>query len=261
MRAACLHEKPSIERALRRDIWLHLYELGDLDEFFWPYTTWYGPESQTDGPIVLLYTGVPLPNLIALDSSPGSRMPELLRAVLHLLPARFYSHLSKGLRSVFEADYRIESHGHYLKMGLRKRERLEGINVSEVVPLTARDLAALNRLYQDSYPEHWFDQRMLETGCYFGIRQREELVSVAGIHVFSPGYRVAVLGNVTTRTDCRGQGLGRRTCARLCMHLVDRVDHIGLNVSASNAAAIRIYEGLGFEVVGEYDESMHTLKR
>jgi len=31
-------------RALRRDAELRIYSLGDLDDFFWPATTWYGWE-------------------------------------------------------------------------------------------------------------------------------------------------------------------------------------------------------------------------
>ena len=34
-------DRETIERFLRNDIGLHLYELGDLDDFFWPRTMWY----------------------------------------------------------------------------------------------------------------------------------------------------------------------------------------------------------------------------
>ena len=37
----CLHEREPIAAFCRRDIALHLYTIGDLDPFFWPYTTWY----------------------------------------------------------------------------------------------------------------------------------------------------------------------------------------------------------------------------
>jgi hypothetical protein len=36
-----LHDKATIERVLRRNVYLHLYSIGDLDDFFWPYTVWY----------------------------------------------------------------------------------------------------------------------------------------------------------------------------------------------------------------------------
>ena len=42
MIAECLHDREQIERFLRRDPGLHIYGLGDLDDRFWPFTTWYG---------------------------------------------------------------------------------------------------------------------------------------------------------------------------------------------------------------------------
>jgi hypothetical protein len=41
MAAVCLHDKEEIAAFLRRNTFLHLYEIGDLDDFFWQYTTWY----------------------------------------------------------------------------------------------------------------------------------------------------------------------------------------------------------------------------
>ena len=35
-------DKAAIEAFLRRDVSLHAYSIGDLDDFFWPYTSWYG---------------------------------------------------------------------------------------------------------------------------------------------------------------------------------------------------------------------------
>jgi len=82
------------------------------------------------------------------------------------------------------------------------------------------------------------------------------LVSVAGVHVYSPRYRVGVVGNVTTHPAYRGKGLGTAVCARLCKELLQTVDHIGLNVKADNIPAIASYKRLGFEVVGEYEEAL-----
>jgi predicted GNAT family acetyltransferase len=82
------------------------------------------------------------------------------------------------------------------------------------------------------------------------------LVSVAGVHVYSPRYKVGVVGNVTTHPAYRGKGLGTAVCARLCRELLKTVEHIGLNVKADNASAIASYKRLGFEVVGEYEEGL-----
>ena len=40
-RTICLHDKGQIEAFLRRNVFLHSYSVGDLDDRFWPHTTWY----------------------------------------------------------------------------------------------------------------------------------------------------------------------------------------------------------------------------
>jgi RimJ/RimL family protein N-acetyltransferase len=149
-------------------------------------------------------------------------------------------------------------------MILAHPERLELVDASipdasirsagKVTRLEAADLPALQALYEASYPGNWFDPRMLETGCYYGFRSGMEILSVAGIHVYSPSYRVAALGNITTHPAHRGRGLCISVTARLCHVLLQEMDFIGLNVKADNAAAIHCYEKLGFERAGEYEE-------
>ncbi len=139
-------------------------------------------------------------------------------------------------------------------MALIYKERVDTIDISRVIPLTVSDLPALQALYQASYPVNSFDPRMLETGYYYGIRRGSDIISVAGIHVYSQRYKVAALGNVTTHPEFRGQGLGTAVCAKLCQALLHTVDHIGLNVKADNMSAISAYRRLGFEVVAEYGE-------
>lgn len=115
----------------------------------------------------------------------------------------------------------------------------------------------LEPFYGQSYPGHWFDPRMLDTGQYFGIRDAGELVCAAGIHVHSPEYGMAALGNIATRPDRRrGRGLALRATARLCQSLLSEVNVVGLNVKADNRAAIACYEKLGFKAVAEYQELM-----
>lgn len=251
-----LHDKGEIASFLQQNVYLHIYGLGDLDDFFWNYTSWYALKRETGmAAIILFYTGQSLPALLALadDLEP---MKELLGSMAHLLPPQFYTHLSPGLEDVIEGRFELKPHGRHYKMGLTNRSRLAEIDCARVVPLSKDDLEDLLRLYQVSYPGNWFDPRMLETNQYFGIRDGNELVSVAGIHVYSPQYKVAALGNITTHPDYRGRGLGRAVTARLCASLAENVEHIGLNVKADNQAAISLYEKLGFEVIGTYGEYM-----
>ena len=68
------------------------------------------------------------------------------------------------------------------------------------------------------------------------------------------------IGNIATRPDQRNHGLGRAVSAAICRELQDRVDSIGLNVMASNSAAIRCYESLGFEHCASYFEGIIAQK-
>jgi len=115
-------------------------------------------------------------------------------------------------------------------------------------------LPDIQAFYQDSYPGNWFDPRMLETGQYFGLLTDDRLVSVGGIHVYSPQYRVAALGNIATHPAYRGRGCGKAVTARICQSLSQTVDEIGLNVKADNRPALACYQRLGFDVVAEYGE-------
>ncbi|HEX6288089.1 MAG TPA: GNAT family N-acetyltransferase [Herpetosiphonaceae bacterium] len=262
MQAVCLHVKDEIEAVLRRNPFVHLYALGDLDDFFWQHTTWYGlRQNEQIQHVVLLYSGTSVPTLLAFNEEPVALMPMLLRSILPLLPRQVYAHLSPDVIPVFAEDYHVQQHGLHYKMALTRPTHLSGIDISEAALLSAADLDDLTALYQASYPGNWFDPRMLETGHYYGIRRGDRLVSVAGVHVYSRHYRVAALGNVTTHPELRGQGLGTRVCAKLCHALLETVDHVGLNVKADNASALACYERLGFERVAVYDECMLTLQQ
>lgn len=252
----CLHDKKEIERFFRKDVYLHIYSIGDLDNFFWPYTTWYGSKhSGNIDAIALMYVGLSLPTLLAL-SNEYDVMAELLTSIQHLLPNRFYAHLSPGLETVLDATHDLESHGEHYKMALIDKTLTSWKDCSGVDRLSMKDLTAIQLLYKESYPGNWFDPRMLETDQYFGIMEENRLVSIAGIHVYSPQYKVAALGNIATLPTHRSKGYGKRVTARLCQSLIDEGIDIGLNVKTDNNTAISCYKRIGFEIVASYGEFM-----
>ena len=56
------------------------------------------------------------------------------------------------------------------------------------------------------------------------------------------------VGNIFTRPDCRGQGLARIVTGSVVAGLRQTgIRTIGLNVEQTNAAAIRVYERIGFQ--------------
>jgi predicted GNAT family acetyltransferase len=254
MSVICLHDKSRIEAFLRKNVYLHIYSIGDLDDFFWPDTVWYGWEQGGEiQAVAMLYTESPPPTLLAL-SEREDIMWELIRSIFHILPGRFHAHLSPGVAEAVEQQCNIESYGKHYKMGLKNATLLYGIDCSQIIRLTENDLEDMLGLYEEGYPGNWFNARMLQTRQYFGLRIESRLVSVAGIHVYSEKYKVAALGNIVTHPDYRGKGFGKAATAGLCQSLSEHVDNIGLNVKADNAAAIALYEKLGFQIVSSYYE-------
>lgn len=252
-----LRDKDTILAFLRRDPQLHLYSIGDLDDFFWQYTRWFGLEIGGElAAVFLIYTGTDLPVLLALEETDKAASQRLLTELVGHLPDRFYCHLTPGLSETLARTHRLEPHGLHHKMKLAGFKAPAAPSTYQCRILGSEDLAAIKTLYSAAYPDNWFDTRMLETGMYMGLFGRDCLIAIAGVHVYSKTYGVAALGNITTKPEHRGHGLGETVTAELCTHLRRTVQSIGLNVKADNAAAIRCYEKLGFEFHAAYEEHM-----
>lgn len=97
---------------------------------------------------------------------------------------------------------------------------------------------------------------MLATGKYYGIKSGDDILSVAGVHVYSTAYRIATLGNVTTHSSMRNRGLATQCVVTLVNALAPEVYFIGLNVHADNAAAIAMYHRIGFTIASTYEEAI-----
>lgn len=247
-------DRTTLAAYFRQDIPLHLYSLGDLDDFYWPRTTYFGIQTKkTIDKVTLLYRGKGLPVLLALSKT-GLLDEVYLTQLMSLLPAEFYAHLSPGLEKLFSNFYTIKEYGDHLKMALVEPVRLQCVNTENTFLLTKEHLPEITTLYKQSYPDNAFDPQMLNTGQYIGYQDQDQLLSIAGVHVYSSIYRVAALGNVATHPNFRNQGLGKAVTAKLCQVLMNRVDFIGLNVKADNQSALSLYESLGFQITDKYGE-------
>jgi ribosomal protein S18 acetylase RimI-like enzyme len=256
-----LHDKASIRAYTMHNPLLHIYEIGDLDDFFWPHTVWYGwVDEGVITQLALLYMPFSPPVLLSHANPQRTDHGEFLDALMLVLPRTFYSHVDTHAVTAFAPHYTAEHHGHYHKMGLQDVATAIAADDGRASLLTPADIPALERLYAAAYPGNWFDARMLQTGFYAGIRDGDSIIATAGIHVVSQREGVAALGNVTTLPHLRGHGYGRSVCAHLVRQLhAAGIGHIGLNVSAHNTAAIALYQRLGFTTVAEYHEYLFTM--
>ena len=98
---------------------------------------------------------------------------------------------------------------------------------------------------------------MVSDGVFHGVFQGEDLIAVAGTHLVSRDEGAAAIGNVYVRRDRRGNGLSRIVTAGVLNDLRG-IETIGLNVRRDNAAAIRVYESLGFVLHCDFCEALAT---
>ena len=255
-----IRDRDRIEAFLRRDTALHLYALADLDEPFWRRTEWFVRES--DGEIValaMLFHGLDPPVLYAVCRPGHDGTRRLVRDLEPDLPDRVFADVGIGVEAALERwDGGICR--RYVKMLLRDRAGPGAIDTSSCERLRtehADELAAFltGPAYAPGEEDgRFFDPVLLEIGPYFAIRDRGDIVAAGGVHVRSPRYGVAALGNIATRPDRRGRGYATCITAALCRELEATIPWIGLNVEADNRAATRCYERLGFDRVCPYLE-------
>lgn len=247
---------------LNADPYLYLYAIGDLDKRFKPYIDWY--KSETSGVIsavICVYKGGDSPTVMALSEDPEGAMSGLLGSVISALPEHFQTHLSPGLEKCFESSHLIESTEAYYKMALTDEKLLMDTDTTGVERLGTGDIPQLLELYKDSYPGNWFEPDMLGLNRYCGIKKNGQLIAAAGTHVYSPVYRAAALGNITTRPEYRGHGFGAGVTAGLSRLLLKENIRIGLNVKQDNPAAISCYRKIGFSIHAEYGEYIFRKKQ
>jgi ribosomal protein S18 acetylase RimI-like enzyme len=251
-------DRERLLRALRRHPALHLYSIGDLDDFFFEDTTFFVDDREGTPHVATLYRGGSVPTLLAVTSDDVAAMAALCRDIAPELPTRMHAHLTPGMAARLGDVFDVDPQGTHLRMAWVDRSRVLGVDASAIEWLDPSSLGEVLRFYRDAYPDHWFSPRMLETGLYVALRHDDRLACAAGVHVFSKRHGVAALGNVATRPELRGRGLARRACAALLSRLESEASLVGLNVESTNEAAIRCYASLGFEVVAPYEEAFLT---
>lgn len=91
-----------------------------------------------------------------------------------------------------------------------------------------------------------FTLRALDIGRFWGIRENGRLVAMAGERMAQPGF--VEISGVCSHPEVRGRGLARLLSCYVAGRVGEQGDSPYLHAYASNKAAIRLYESIGFAV-------------
>lgn len=242
-----LTDHAEIRRRLDADREWSLYALADLDRGIFEHCQWWG---EGECAVALVFRGLPIRPIFVLGGAPETR------ALLAALPETHgYLNLRSAQLEAADGLWRYRERHTMLRMMLERHAFAAG----ETIPLDASDRARVERLFAAGHGGGIaFAPWQLETGFFRGIAQADgELAAVAGVHVVSRAESVAGLGNIFTRPDLRGRGLGRIVSSAVAAALLDAgIRMVGLNVEDSNAAAIRVYQAIGFRTRFHYFEGV-----
>jgi ribosomal protein S18 acetylase RimI-like enzyme len=218
------------------------YALGDLTPGYAEHAEWH-----SDGrAIALLYRAFETPVLFTLGP------PEAVNALLDEISneRRMYLSIRSEILPHIKARYAVQPETPMWRMTLDPAA-FRPAPTQGVARLGPADLPALQRLYADGETAgeapDFFSPDMLARGVFSGIREGQALIAAAGTHLVSAVESVGAIGAVYTRRDRRGRGLAGRATGAVAAELLRMgLRTIALNVRQDNAAAMRVYERLGF---------------
>ncbi|MFI0977212.1 GNAT family N-acetyltransferase [Streptomyces sp. NPDC021093] len=137
--------------------------------------------------------------------------------------------------------------------GWRTEQSVEGVQLvdtslhaepaPEAVRLGPADVPEVLELIALTKPGP-FLPRTVELGTYLGIRDHGRLIAMAGERLHPPGW--TEISAVCTHPDWRGRGLATRLVRAVAAGIRERGETPFLHTAASNTAAIRLYESIGF---------------
>ncbi len=220
-----------------------IYALGDLSPGYFEHSEWFA-----EGPgLALLYRAFATPVLFTLGQ------PEDLRPVMAeigALPEAYLSIRPEVLPLVRER-HAIEKEMPMWRMTLAAPDFRPAAH-ENVAPLTRADVPALEALFEDGEPAgekpDFFAPAMVSDGVFYGVWEGGVLIAAAGTHLVSESESIGAVGNVYTRRDRRGRGLAAQTTSAVSAELLRRgLRTVALNVNQKNAAAIHVYERLGYK--------------
>ncbi|HVU55761.1 MAG TPA: GNAT family N-acetyltransferase [Puia sp.] len=114
---------------------------------------------------------------------------------------------------------------------------------STIIPLTEADKRVMFELIHRVQPGYYEPDTHL-LGNYFGIRQGDRLVAIAGERMRLEG--MVEISAVCTDPAYTGRGYAQQLILHICRTNLEKDNALFLHVLTANERAIRLYEHLGF---------------
>lgn len=238
-----LTEKNRIRTLLNREREWALYALADLDDGMFEQCEWW---AAGDG-LALVFHGIAIRPVFVMG------IEAEVRELLEALPCESgYLNLQGAVVDAARGIYEYRRRDEMCRMILEDFAPRAGA----VEALSLRDQAEIEALFASGDGAGIaFAAPQLQTGFFRGVRERGELIAVAGVHVVSRNEGVAGVGNVFVRADRRGRGLAQVVLSAVTEAVLETgIRTVGLNVEHTNVPAIRAYENLGFRTRFRYFE-------
>lgn len=234
-------DRAEVAAFLRTDRLYAAYALGDLPAATRRRAAWGMADDEHGRPrgIAMQHLGLP-PQPLFLMGDPGA-----CRAILanEVRPRYAFVQARHDLAPAFDELYRVDLPAALLRMVVDRATFRPHAGGAE--RLGPADIGDLNRLYQLGLGGG-FPASVLEYGVYYGMRVGGRLIAAAGTHVINEAEGIAVVGNVLTHIDHRGQGHARAVTSGVTAELLARVPDVALNVYADNDPAVAAYSRLGY---------------
>lgn len=252
-------DKAVIEAYLQRDPVYAAYALGDLEPEQIPYCTWtLAKIDERPVALALLYRRLEPPVLWTMGQAEG------VAAILvsFSLPVCVYMAAEVAHLPLFQAHFDFS--GDRVRQMLRMTVSRDTFRPAGLPAETLRlrrlgpaDRPAIEALFAHGGPfaPDAYSPFQVADGVFYGLQTgdaalapQDTLLAVAGTHLLAPTMGIAAVGNIYTHPAHRNQGYGQLVTSAVTAELLLKGLHVVLNVDTDNAAAVHVYEKLGYWV-------------